>query len=146
MRKYTPLLLALSLLAACTTQTTVLFTPTNTPEGYEKLIKAVPAVYPHDLVQWGIEGWVVVEYTITEKGRVEDAVIHAEYPEGLFSKAALNAVKKYIYQPRKVDGKPVKVTGKLHKLNFNLSNGGEERTCENAKSGIPNNDQCYQLQ
>ncbi len=60
-----------------------------------KLIKRVDPVYPEEAQEKGVEGKVVVEITINEKGEVSYARV-IEGPE-LLHKAALEAAKQWLF-------------------------------------------------
>lgn len=57
-------------------------------------------------------GWVDVEFDITVKGNVENPVIVASQPPGVFDKPALKALKKWKFNPKIVDGQPVRQRSK----------------------------------
>jgi len=83
------------------------------------IVKVRP-VYPQRAISRGIEGHVLVQFTIDELGRVVDAtVLHAE-PRGVFERAALQAVERFRYKPRVVNGEPLPVSGVQHRLTFEL--------------------------
>jgi len=80
----------------------------------------VRPVYPQRALTRGIEGHVLVQFTIDELGRVVNAtVLHAE-PRGVFERAALQAVERFRYKPRVVNGEPIPVSGVQHRLSFEL--------------------------
>jgi periplasmic protein TonB len=86
---------------------------------------AVPLVriepdYPMQARQRGIEGWVVVEFTITTAGTVKDPTVVASEPGNVFDKAAINAVRKWKYNPKVQDGKPVERSGVKVRLDFEM--------------------------
>ena len=86
---------------------------------YLPIVK-VAAVYPRRAQARGIEGFVVVEFTVTKTGAVTSpTVIHAE-PEGVFDRAALDAVVKFKYKPRVVDGVAMAVAGVQNKISFEI--------------------------
>ena len=79
--------------------------------------------YPARAAQRGIEGYVVVEFTITPAGTIKSArVIQAE-PNGVFDAAALAAVARWKYNPKMENGVAVARPGVRVKLNFELENG-----------------------
>ena len=80
----------------------------------------VHAEYPARAIERGIEGSVTVEFTVTEKGIVEDPVVVESDPPGIFDRAALNAALKFKYKPKVVDGQPIRVDGVKHKIVFEL--------------------------
>jgi TonB family protein len=53
------------------------------------------------------EGLVTVEYTIDETGAVRDPRVTESQPKGLFDEATLDALSRWRYRPKLVDGKPV---------------------------------------
>ncbi|MCA9512694.1 MAG: energy transducer TonB [Myxococcota bacterium] len=86
--------------------------------------EAIPLVrieptYPPRAQERGTEGWVEVEFTITPRGTVEEPVVVAYYPSTIFNNAALRAVRRWKYNPKVVDGKPVAFKTKVH-LDFEL--------------------------
>lgn len=86
---------------------------------------AVPLVridpdYPMQARQRGIEGWVVVEFTVSTAGTVKDAEVVASEPGNVFDRAALNAVRKWKYNPKMQDGKPVERSGVKVRLDFEM--------------------------
>lgn len=86
---------------------------------------AVPLVriepdYPMQARQRGIEGWVVVEFTISTAGTVKDAEVVASEPGNVFDRAAVQAVRKWKYNPKVVDGKAVERTGMKIRLDFEM--------------------------
>jgi protein TonB len=87
---------------------------------YLPLVKVAP-IYPRRALNRGIEGHVIVEFTVTEHGAVRDARVVERVPDsGLFDAAALTAVEKFKYKPRILDGSAVAVTGVRNKITFRL--------------------------
>lgn len=70
------------------------------------LLRIEPA-YPRKAARTGTEGWVKVEFTITEEGLVVDPVVLAAEPHGVFNRAALASIRKWRFRPRMIRGKPV---------------------------------------
>jgi TonB family protein len=60
--------------------------------------------YPARARERGTEGWVDIEYTVTKDGTTSNAVVRASEPQGTFDRAALDAVKRWRYEPRVVGG------------------------------------------
>jgi protein TonB len=85
---------------------------------YQPVSKVAP-VYPEQALAESLEGHVVVEYTITERGTVEDAQV-AESTNSIFDEAAIESVRKFRYDPRILDGKPVAVAGVRVRVLFRL--------------------------
>ena len=65
-------------------------------------------VYPEEALRECIEGYVVLEYTLTEDGRAKNIVVIDSDPPGVFDSAATKALEQWELEPREVDG--VKVT------------------------------------
>jgi len=86
---------------------------------YLPIVKVAP-VYPRRAQSRGVEGYVVVEFTVTKAGTVVNPrVIEAE-PPNIFDRAALQAVVKFKYKPRVVDGQPIDVPGVQNIIRFQL--------------------------
>jgi len=88
---------------------------------------AVPVVreeprYPESALRRGIEGRVLVSFTITENGLVENARVIAAEPKNIFDAAALKAVRRWRYDPKIVDGEPVEQTDIRIAIPFRLEN------------------------
>lgn len=80
----------------------------------------VPPQYPRSALRRGIEGWVILEFDITKEGTVTNAKVVKADPEGIFDRAAKNAVEKFKYKPRIVNGKPAMRRGVQFKMTFEL--------------------------
>ena len=61
--------------------------------------------YPRRASERGIEGWVVVRFTITKTGGVRDPLV-VESSSSLFERSALKAVSQYKYEPLVINGEP----------------------------------------
>lgn len=59
--------------------------------------------YPQRALARGIEGWVLVEFTISPAGTVKDAKVIDADPKGTFEDSALKAIARWKYNP-KVEG------------------------------------------
>jgi len=79
----------------------------------------VNPTYPAQARMHGIEGWVVVEFTITAAGTVTSArAIGSSHR--IFERPALRAVRKWRYNPRVVEGRAVPREGVRVRLLFEL--------------------------
>jgi len=76
--------------------------------------------YPPRAQSRGIQGWVLVQFTITPQGTVKDAKAIDGEPKGMFDDAAVNAVSKWKYNPKVEEGSPVERRGVQVKLTFKL--------------------------
>jgi protein TonB len=82
----------------------------------------VPPDYPARAVNRGIEGWVLVEFTITGTGSVKDAKVVDSKPSNIFNDAALKAISRWRYNPKIENGQPVERVGVRTIIRFDLEN------------------------
>ena len=82
-------------------------------------IVRVPPQYPMRAAERGIEGWVLLEFTITASGTVRDPIVLDADPPRIFDRAAKRAIKKWKYRPRVVDGVAIERVER-NKLTFQL--------------------------
>jgi len=76
--------------------------------------------YPPVAAREGLEGYVTLSFDISEMGRpVNVSVIDAK-PRGIFERSARRALKKWKYDPKKVDNKAVSQLGQSVTLVFQL--------------------------
>ncbi|GAB4364884.1 MAG: hypothetical protein Kow0060_22130 [Methylohalobius crimeensis] len=78
-----------------------------------------PPLYPTAAKRRGIEGYVVLEFTVTETGQIKDPKIVESYPSDVFDRAALRAVRNWRFRPKEEGGKPVAVQAR-QRLEFKL--------------------------
>ena len=91
----------------------------NVAEGdYLPIVRVAP-VYPARALSRGIEGYVDMEFTVTTAGTVKDPVVLYS-TSSLFERAATQAVLKFKYKPRVVDGQPVDVPGVKTRITFKI--------------------------
>ena len=76
--------------------------------------------YPPRAANRGIEGWVLIEFTITAAGTVRDARVVDASPKGYFEEAALKAIGRWRYNPKVQEGVAVERIGVRVRLSFNL--------------------------
>jgi protein TonB len=76
-----------------------------------KVIKRVTPVAPFNIPK-KTSGFVVVMYTIGTNGRVSNVSIIESTPPGVFDDAALSAIRKWTYEPRKENGVAVESQSK----------------------------------
>lgn len=93
----------------------------NIAEGdYLPIVRVAP-VYPARALSRGLEGYVDLEFFVTETGGVRDPVVLFS-TSSLFERAATRAVLKFKYKPRVVDGVPVEVPGVKTRISFKIEN------------------------
>lgn len=89
--------------------------------GMEALANAI--VYPEDARRAGIEGRVIVQFVVDERGAVTQEVV-IRSPNELLSEAALAAIRQQRFVPGLQRGRPVKVRFALP-VTFRLTGDGE---------------------
>ncbi|MEM7610095.1 MAG: TonB family protein [Pseudomonadota bacterium] len=85
---------------------------------YLPIVRVAPA-YPNRAAQRGLEGYVDLMFTVTTTGTVRDPQVTYS-TSSLFNRAATQAVLKFKYKPRVVDGQPVEVPGVETRIRFQL--------------------------
>ena len=86
---------------------------------YLPIVKVAP-VYPSRALSRGLEGYVIVEFTVTQTGATKDVVV-VESTSSLFERAAVDAAYKFKYKPRVIDGVAVEVPGVRNKITFEIT-------------------------
>lgn len=87
---------------------------------YLPIVKVEPQ-YPRRALDRGIEGYVIVEFTVTKAGTTRDIRVVESEPSGIFDSAAAKAAEKFKYKPRVVDGQPIEVPGVQNKITFKIA-------------------------
>lgn len=102
---------------------------------YLPLVK-VHAHYPRRAVSRRMIGWVIVEFTVTERGTVSNAFVVencglildprrptecVDSPDSIFDSAATKAALKFKYKPKVMNGIPVATAGVRNKIIFELT-------------------------
>jgi protein TonB len=76
----------------------------QTAEGDIIPVVVIRPMYPREAALSGTEGWVKVEFTITEVGTVKDPRVIDAQPARIFNREAIRAILKWKFKPRVVDG------------------------------------------
>ena len=85
---------------------------------YLPIVKVAP-IYPQRALLRGIEGYCVVQYTVTRQGTIRDPfVIEDQCTNSMFHRASLQAALKFKYKPRVIDGQAVEVPGVQNKFTY----------------------------
>jgi TonB family protein len=72
-----------------------------------KRVREVPPVYPREAERQGLSGWVDLEFTIAPDGATQDLVVRNAQPLRVFDQAAVDAVKRWRFEPVMRDGAAV---------------------------------------
>ncbi len=84
-------------------------------------LSAPPPEYPRRAVRLGVEGTVRLEFDVDTDGSVLDPYVVESNPPGVFDRAAIKAVRKFLYQPPTYNGTSVKVNNVQIDLTFKLT-------------------------
>jgi len=77
--------------------------------------------YPRRAIRLGVEGSVKLEFDVDTDGSVLDPYVVESSPAGVFDRAAIKAVRKFLYQPPTYNGTSVKVNNVQINLTFRLA-------------------------
>lgn len=88
---------------------------------YLPIVKVAPQ-YPRRALTRGIEGYVIIQYTVTKQGTTRDGIVVEAQPEKIFDKAALKSASRYKYKPRVINGRAVEVPGVRTRITFEIDN------------------------
>lgn len=83
-------------------------------------VKRVSPIYPEQAVKENQEGFVVLQFDITEQGTTDNVTIVKSSPDGIFDESARTALKQWEYKPRIKGGKAMRQTGLLVQLDYKL--------------------------
>lgn len=76
----------------------------KTAEGDIIPIVRINPIYPREAAMKGTEGWVKIEFTITEIGTVKSPKVIDSKPARVFNREAIRAILKWKFKPRVIDG------------------------------------------
>lgn len=74
-----------------------------------KATNRVTPVYPRRAASRGLEGTVIVSFTVTEEGAVQNVQVVEANPARIFDRASIRAAEKLTYNPCMVDGVAVSI-------------------------------------
>lgn len=86
---------------------------------FPQLRDARPPLYPRPMFDMAAEGWVVMSFVVQRDGTVRDPIV-IDSSRKEFERAALNAVRKFIYAPAEVDGQPLDGVVSKFRITFAL--------------------------
>lgn len=93
----------------------------NAEGDYLPIVKVAP-IYPNQALRRGVEGYCIVQYTVTTLGSIKDVVVvEDQCSSSAFYNSSINAALKFKYKPRVVDGQAVEVTGVQNKFTFSIT-------------------------
>jgi protein TonB len=80
----------------------------------------IPPQYPRRAARRGLEGVVTVAFIVTKEGSVRDPEVVDSHPPGVFDEAALQAVKRWKFKSKQVEGQLVEQRA-TQKIEFKLA-------------------------
>ena len=83
-------------------------------------VKSSTPKYPQKAELKKIQGWVELDFTVTESGAVKDVAVHATDAPGVFEDAAISALSQWRYRPVLRDSKPVPQRARV-RIRFTLA-------------------------
>lgn len=81
--------------------------------GSLELAHYVPPTFPASALARGLSGWVDLQFVVRSDGSVSDVLITGAEPVGIFEQAAVDAVRKWRYEPAQRDGHTVDQRARL---------------------------------
>jgi protein TonB len=84
------------------------------------MVRVAP-VYPPNAAALEIEGWVQVQFSTTRTGRVTHIRVIDSAPKGLFEEATVQALQRWRYSPKVVNGRAVERVGVQTIVRFDLA-------------------------
>jgi protein TonB len=75
--------------------------------GEPRLLRRVEPDYPTEAARRGVEGYVDVRFIVDPDGNVSNLSVIGSNPPELFDRSALAAVRRWKYDPKKINGAPV---------------------------------------
>ena len=85
-----------------------------------KVFDAAPT-YPRNAIRLGREGYVLIEFDVDTDGSVLDPYVLESEPTGVFERAAIKAVRKWLFQPPVYKEVSVKVNDVRARVTFALN-------------------------
>lgn len=87
---------------------------------YLPIVKVAP-IYPQRALSRSVEGYCVVQYTVTKQGTTRNPfVVEDQCTSSLFHRASVQAALKFKYKPRVIDGQAVEVPGVQNKFTYEI--------------------------
>jgi TonB family protein len=83
--------------------------PSHAPVPYSEdyvILKMIKPVYPPEAIEQGLEGYVLVEVFIDEKGLVQEAWVRKVRGIEAFERSTVEAVRQFVFRPVRERGAP----------------------------------------
>ena len=90
-----------------------------------QLLSSIDPVYPPLAKSQGVQGYVIIEYTVSVEGRVLNPTVVESEPVGVFESSALIAITSWVYKPMVTNGEVQRAEKVRSRLEYRL--GESER-------------------
>jgi len=97
-------------------------------------IKRIHPKYPIKAARQSREGWAKYSFIIEKDGSVSNIVVNETSGSSDITKAGLNAIKQWQYEPAMKDGKPVQQCNNTVQLDFKIVGKGEKGVTKKFRS------------
>ncbi|QBY03078.1 energy transducer TonB [Thalassotalea sp. HSM 43] len=81
------------------------------------IYRALPR-YPIEAAREQIRGWVKLKFAVNRYGKIENIEVLDASPPEIFDQAAIDALKRWKYQAKVIDGKTVRQEGMSVRIDF----------------------------
>ena len=91
-----------------------------------KVVRQVEPEYPREAMREGVEGSIDLRFTVTAAGKVADIEVVTANPPQTFDRAAISALRRWRYEPRREDGVAVDSRTRV-RLEFKIAGDARRR-------------------
>lgn len=77
--------------------------------------------YPEDAENQNLGGWVLLRFTVTEQGTVQNPIVEDSEPQGVFDGSAIQAIREFRYEPQTSNGILIEKLNVFHMFKFRPS-------------------------
>jgi protein TonB len=85
-----------------------------------RVLRQIDPEYPRDAMREGVEGSIELRFTVKADGKVADIEVVTANPPQTFDRAAISALRRWRYEPRREDGVAVDSRTRV-RLEFKLT-------------------------
>ena len=90
-----------------------------------QLLSSIDPVYPLHAKSRGVQGYVIIEYTVSIEGQILNPVVVESEPAGIFDTSAMVAIASWVYKPMMINGEVQRAEKIRSRLEYRL--GESER-------------------
>jgi len=100
---------------------TSLFTFADVTQEAKLILKVAPKFPTQPYHNENLEGWVKLQFDVTELGEVTNIIVLESSPSRVFDRSAKKALAKWRYSPKVINNKPVTSNGLTERIEFKLT-------------------------